>query len=85
MSSDLEKEYFRRVGEQNRLLTETPPGSLQEMFDRMAAMEQALGEFVSPGQFSDSSKGDLDSHLSYLKRLRRLDPSYRSIGTQNAS
>lgn len=79
MRSDTEKAYFQRVRDQNRSLKDEPPGSLQEMFDRMAAFESALGELVSPMKSSD--KGDLDSHLSYLKRLRRLDSSYRSIIT----
>lgn len=69
-----DKAYFARIADQNRSLREEPPASLQEALDRMQKIADRLGRLAeNPGTNSD---GDLKSHLSYLRRLRSLDPDY---------
>jgi len=76
MATAEEKAYFARIAEQNRRFSDAPPKSLQEAFDRLDRMTVQLGSLAAAGRSSD--RGDLDSHLAYLERLRSLDPNYRA-------
>jgi hypothetical protein len=65
--------YFQRVATQNRVISRgQAPTSLQEAFDRLAAIEADLGPWLSGSRFAPGS-GDLKSHLTYLQRLRTID------------
>jgi len=79
MATTDEKAYFARIAEQNRSLTELPPVSLQESFDRLEQTAVLLGGLIDPQQ--PNSEGDLASHLSFLQRLRSLDPDYNASGS----
>lgn len=77
-ASASEQDYFRCVALQNQELPDDqPPRSVEEMFERMESLRNRLGHLAQPGQ-SDSSVGDLNSHLEYLKRLRFIDHAYRA-------
>ncbi len=71
-----DRAYFRRVAAANaRLDRDRPPGSLDEMFERLERMEQRLGALGQAGA-AGSDDGDLASHLAYIERLRSIDPAY---------
>ena len=75
-ASARDRDYFRRVAAANeRLELAKPPGSLEEVFERLEDMEDRLGG-LRDARGSDSGDGDLASHLAYLERLRRIDPPY---------
>lgn len=76
MVNEKDRAYFRRLAEQNRLLGDEPPTSLQEAMERLNDISSTLGVLTENTETNDD--GDLQSHLSYLKRLRSLDPSYRA-------
>ncbi len=79
MVSTKDKAYFARLAEQNLKLREAPPTTLQESIAALDRVASTLG-VLAQSKVSDGD-GDLQSHLSYLKRLRRLDPNYRSTRT----
>lgn len=75
-ASASDRDYFRRVAAANeRLELPKPPGSLEEVFERLEYMEDRLGG-LRHARGSDPGDGDLASHLAYLERLRRIDPAY---------
>jgi hypothetical protein len=75
MASEKDQAYFTRIAEQNRKLRDTPATSLQDSLDALNKVSTSLG-LLAENRVSDGD-GDLQSHLSYLKRLRLLDPNYR--------
>jgi hypothetical protein len=77
MATPEEKTYFARIAAQNQSIVDTPPASLQEAFDRLDQTAARLGELTKPGR--PKTEGDLASHLSYLQRLRALDPDYNAF------
>lgn len=75
-ASASDREYFRRVAAANeRLELAKPPAFLEEVFERLEYMEDRLTG-LGHARGSDPGGGDLASHLAYLERLRRIDPTY---------
>ncbi len=58
-----ERDYFRRVAEQNRALAdEQPPRSLAKMFERRETMRCQLGPLCEPG-VEGEDEAELEGHL----------------------
>lgn len=75
-----ERAYFRRIAEQNAALgDETPPASLAEMFDRLAAIRARLGPLARAG-IAGEDESELRSHLRLVERWKEI----RSRGTHGA-
>lgn len=75
-----ERAYFRRIAAQSAALDdETPPASLCEVFDRLAAIRARLGPLAEPGVAGDD-ESELRSHLRLLERWKEI----RSHGTHGA-
>jgi hypothetical protein len=71
-ASSTEREYFARIGRQNRALEdETPPASLAEMFDRLERIRRSHGSLAEPGA-AGGDEGDLPGHLAFLERMRTV-------------
>ena len=73
-----DRQYFQRIAAASaRLEDGRVPASLAETLDRMEDMERRLRGFGRTDA-GGPDHGDLASHLSYLARLRAVDPSYRT-------
>jgi hypothetical protein len=71
-ASASDRAYFQRIGARNRYLSSgspaAAPSSLREAFERLAALEAALGGLAAPGRAEGD--GDWPSHLSFLQHLK---------------
>jgi hypothetical protein len=69
-ASQADRDYFARVARANLALAgNEPPGSLDEMFDRLDQIRRELGALAQPG-IAGPDDGDLDGHLRFLARQR---------------
>jgi hypothetical protein len=67
-----ERDYFVRIARANvALQDDEPPGSLEEMFDRLDRIRRELGALALPGILGGDD-GDLDGHLRFLARQQVL-------------
>ena len=80
-----DQQYFGRLGRANRALdrTERPPGSLKEALCRMARIEQLHGiDMRSPEALK--SWPDRQSHIAYLKAVKRMAAKERNANAKKA-
>lgn len=71
-ASEADRAYLRRVAKGLEPLgDERPPASLEEMFDRLEALERSLGELAKPGLVGED-EAELRSHLRIYERAREI-------------
>jgi hypothetical protein len=72
-----DRAYFRRLGEHGEALRdEAPAQSMQEVFERMEAIRQALGRWSEPGLPPDDERSIAD--------LLRIREKFLSKGRRGA-
>jgi hypothetical protein len=70
--------HFARVGAASAgLPDESPPGSLDEVFERLAAIRRTLGAAARPGVAGEDAS-ELETHLHLRRRGREVEAN----GTQ---
>lgn len=72
-ASAAERGHFARVGAASAALPdETPPRSLEEVFERLDAIRRALGAAARPGLAGEDAS-ELEAHLRLRRRGREVE------------
>jgi hypothetical protein len=69
--SEADRAHFRRIGEAYERLREVDPaGSLEEVLQRLEAMERRLGPLAAPGLRRDDAAADREASALSLRWRR---------------